>query len=111
MREEEAMAGDQPPTARSWAVVLRKRADVVTRQIAGETLLVPIRGKLVDMQKIFCLDAVAAFVWEHLDGARTLAEVRDAVLDAFDVQRERAETDIQEFVAQLAEASLTQEAP
>lgn len=92
-------------------MVLKKREDVVTREIAGETILVPIRGKLVDMQKIFCLDPVAAFIWEHLDGRRTLAAVRDAVLDKFDVQQERAEADIQEFVAQLAEADLIQEAP
>ena len=96
--------------SRDWGVVFRKHERVVTRQIAGETLLVPVRGKLVDMQKIFSLDPVAAFVWEHLDGSRTLADVRDAVLDAFDVEQERAEADIQEFVAELVAAELIQEA-
>ncbi len=94
----------------NWGVVLRKRDDVVTRQIVGESILVPIRGKLADMQKVFCLDPVAAFVWEHLDGKRTLAEVRDAVLDAFEVGRERAESDIQEFIGELVAAELIQEA-
>ena len=91
-------------------MVFRKHEKIVTREIAGETILVPIRAKLVDMQKVFCLDPVAAFVWEHLDGKRTLAEVRDAVLDTFEVERERAEPDIQEFIGELVAAELIQEA-
>jgi len=94
----------------SSGLVLKKRGDVVTRQIVGETLLVPIRGRVADMQKLFCLNPVAAFVWEKLDGTRTLADIRDAVLDAFDVQQDRAEADIQEFIAELLAAELVQEA-
>ncbi|MBM4036924.1 MAG: PqqD family protein [Planctomycetes bacterium] len=94
----------------SSGLVLKKRGDVVTRQIVGETLLVPIRGRVADMQKLFCLNPVAAFVWEKLDGTRTLADIRDAVLDAFAVQQDRAEADIQEFIAELLAAELVQEA-
>ena len=96
---------------RSWDSVLKKRDNIVTRQIAGESILVPIRGKLVDLQKIFCLDPVAAFIWERLDGTHPLAQIRDAVLDTFEVQRERAEADLNEFVTELLDAQLIEEAP
>lgn len=98
-------------SASNWGTVFRKRERIVTREIAGETLLVPIRGKLVDMQKIFSLDPVAAFVWERLDGTRPLAAIRDSVLEAFDVEPPQAETDVQEFVAELMAADLIEEAP
>jgi hypothetical protein len=91
-------------------MVFKKHENVVTREIVGETILVPIRRKLVDMQKLFCLNPVAAFVWERLDGRRTLGEVRDAVLEAFEVAPGEAEADIRAFIAELAAADLIQEA-
>ena len=72
----------------------------------GETLLVPIYGELANMEKIFTLDSVAAFIWEQLDGKKSLEDIRDGVLDAFDVKKEQAETDIFEFIDELLEADL-----
>jgi hypothetical protein len=86
--------------------IFRKKDDIVTRLIAGETLLVPIYGELANMEKIFSLDPVAAFIWEQLDGKKRLKDIRDGLLDAFDVEKEQAETDILEFVGELLEAGL-----
>ena len=94
----------------SWDIVLAKRDEIVSREIAGETILVPIRGKLVDLQRIFSVNPVGAHIWQQLDGKRTLAEVRDSVLATFDVEEGRAEADLQEFVAELVEAELVEEA-
>jgi hypothetical protein len=47
-------------------MVYRKKKDLVTREIAGETLIVPTRGNLADMQRIFALNGVAGFIWQHL---------------------------------------------
>ena len=70
----------------------RKKKNIVTRRIAGETLLVPIYGDLANMEKIFTLDPVAASIWEQLDEEKSLKDIRDGVLDAFDVKKEEAET-------------------
>jgi hypothetical protein len=92
-----------------WDSVLAKREEIVSREIAGETILVPIRGKLVDLQRIFSVNPVGAHIWKGLDGATTLAEIRDSVVDAFEVERDQADADIQEFVAELLEAELIEE--
>jgi hypothetical protein len=84
----------------------RKKEDIVTRRIAGETLLVPVYGDLANMERIFALDPVAAFIWEQLDEEKSLKDIRDGVLDAFDVNEEQAETDIFEFIEELIKASL-----
>ncbi len=83
-----------------------KKEDVVTRQIAGETLLVPIYGDLANMERIFALDEVAAFIWEQLDGEKSLKVIRDGVIDAFDVKKDQAEIDISEFIDALVKADL-----
>lgn len=104
------MTSEQPSGDLSWDTVLAKRDEIVSREIAGETILVPIRGKLVDLQRIFSVNPVGAHIWQQIDGMRTLADVRDSVVETFDVEQERAEADILEFVAELAEAELIQEA-
>jgi hypothetical protein len=90
--------------------IFRKEENIVTRQIAGETLLVPIYGDLANMERIFALDPVAAFIWEKLDGEKSLKDIRDGVLDAFDVEEERAKTDIFEYIKELVEANLIEQA-
>jgi hypothetical protein len=84
----------------------RKNEDVIARQIAGETLLVPIRGDLAGMQRIFALDKVAEYIWQQLDAETTLEAIRDGVLANFDVSMEQAEADIGGFIAELLEAGL-----
>lgn len=89
--------------------VYRKKEDIVARQIAGETLLIPIRGRLADMQKLFALNRVAEYIWQQLDGKQNLQAIADGVLAAFEVQEEQAAADIREFVSQLKEADIIEE--
>ena len=76
---------------------------VVHRQVAGESILVPIRGNVVDMQCLYALDAVGKCVWDHLDGVRSVGELADGVVAAFDVALEQALADLQPFLAELLE--------
>ena len=91
--------------------IFKKDDCVRRREVAGETILVPIRGKLAEMQRIFALEPVAACIWRGLDGEKTLQQVLGTVLEEFDVGREAAGRDVQEFVAELVEAGLVEEVP
>jgi len=92
-----------------WHKVFKKQKDIVSREIAGESILVPIRGKLADMQRIFSLDPVAEHIWQQLNGKRTMAEIGNDVSDTFDVKREQAEADLMEFIDELLTAELISE--
>ncbi len=89
-----------------WEKVFEKREEIVSREIAGETILVPIKGKLADMQRIFSLDGVGEYIWTQLNGKRSLKEIRNLVMEAFDVEKEQVKRDIREFVDELLEADL-----
>lgn len=84
-----------------WKRVLVNRENVVARHIAGEELLIPIRGRLADMQRIFALDPVAAHIWKALDGSSDLETVLKSVVACFEVSEECARKDVQSFVDQL----------
>jgi hypothetical protein len=82
--------------------------NIVDREIAGEVILVPIRDNVGDLESIYTLNETAARIWALLDGERTLAEVRDAIVAEFEVDPVDAEADLLELVGQLAAADAVQ---
>jgi hypothetical protein len=87
-----------------------KEPSIVSRQIGDEFILVPIRQRAGEVESIYTLNEVAARVWELLDGHRPLAGICDTIVAEFEVEPEEAETDVVEFVAQLAHAGAVREA-
>ena len=87
----------RPRLEEAWA----RSPRMVSRRIGGECVLVPLAGRGADLDSIFNLNRVAAFIWEQLDGTRTGAAVVDAVVERFDVERERAEADPLELLHTL----------
>lgn len=88
-----------------WDKIFRKNEAVVARKIADELFLVPVKGTLADMQRIFTLNPVAEYIWQELD-KRNLNNICNGVVSTFEVGREQAETDIREFITELLEANL-----
>lgn len=80
-----------------------KDPDFVFRRIADEVLLLPIRQNMGDLESVYALNAVAARVWEWLDGRRTGREIRDLIVGEFDVSPETAEADLEDLLRRLAE--------
>ncbi len=83
--------------------VFRKNENFVFRQIDDETILVPIKNNVGDMGAIYNLNEVGAYVWSHLDGQKTLLDIKNGVVEEFEVSPEDAEGTLMEFVGQLEE--------
>ena len=79
----------------------RKDTNIISRQIAGEMILVPIRQKMGDLDCIFRLNETAARAWDLLDGQRTLAEIRDQLSEEFEVEPMEAGQDLVGLMDQL----------
>ena len=86
--------------------VYQPRPEMVTREIAGEVLLVPVRGKLAQLQQIFVLNPVGAYIWRQLDGERDLATIHGGLVDHFEVTASEAEADLFEYLGALEDAGL-----
>jgi methyltransferase-like protein len=83
--------------------VYQKNQNFVFRKIDNDTLLVPIKNDVGDMDCIYNLNEVGAFVWEHLDGEKSAQEIKNLILAEFDVSVQEAEADLEKFVMQLSE--------
>jgi hypothetical protein len=81
----------------------QKDASIVSREIAGEVILVPIRRHVDDLDSIYTLNETAATAWALLDGQHTLGEVGDQIVTEFEVGEEEARQDLFELVTQLLE--------
>lgn len=80
--------------------------NVVTRNIADETILVPISGNLANMEQIYTLNEVGASIWRYMDGKRSLAEIFEKLLQEYDVAEDQLGKDMEEFIAQLQASDL-----
>ncbi len=84
--------------------IFNKNPDIVFRKIAEEYILVPIKNNVGDMESIYTLkNEVAACIWELIDGKKKLKEIRDIILEKFEVTSQQAEDDLIQFINQLKE--------
>jgi len=86
--------------------VFVKNEEVISRKIAGETILVPVCGKLADMRRIFTLNPVAEYIWHRIDGKNSIEHIGNTIVSAFAVDRESAENDAEEFITALLKEHL-----
>jgi hypothetical protein len=82
--------------------VFRCNDNFVFRRIEGETILVPIRANVGDLDCLYSLNTVGARIWESLDGARDLGAVRDRLVAEYDVDAGEAGADLLAFVREMA---------
>ena len=88
----------------------RSSETVVTRVIAGETWLVPITGQLADLEQIYSLNEVGAFIWSQLNGNTSISTIHNLLMDNFEVTAHEAQEDLLQLVQGLAETGLIDQA-
>jgi hypothetical protein len=87
-------------------VVYRPAPDLVVRKVGEESVIVPVRSRVADLDSVVTLNPVASRIWELLDGQRTSDAIVAALCDEFEVTPEAARTDVDDFIRSLAEAEL-----
>jgi hypothetical protein len=85
------------------------RRSFVTREIAGETLIVPVTGHVMDLDSIFVLNTVGSRIWELLRSPNTATQIADIVAGEFAVSPDAAAVDTVEFLDSLSARGLIQE--
>ncbi len=81
--------------------VYKKSDSIVSRKIADEFLLVPIKQNVGDLESIYTLNEVATRVWELIDGKMKVGEIKDKIVEEFEVTPQEAEKDLANLVKQL----------
>lgn len=82
---------------------LRKNANMVTRVIDDETILMPIYKTSDEINCIYTLNKVASRIWELIDGKKTLSDLRSEILNEFDTTPGEVDKEMEKFLKDLKE--------
>ena len=79
---------------------------VVSRMIADETLVVPIRNNVGNLDSIYSFNPLGSDLWKLLEEEISLEEMCAWVTEHYEVTTERALQDIRQFVGELVGTGL-----
>ena len=77
------------------------KKELIKREIAGDTILVPVGKTVLDSNGLFVLNELGAFIWDLLPNAEDEETICKAILAEYDVSAEEAAKDVAEFMVML----------
>ena len=77
------------------------KKELIKRQIAGDTILVPVGKTIYESNGLFALSELGAFIWDLLPTVNTPEEICAAILAEYEVSPEVAARDVAEFLEKL----------
>lgn len=82
--------------------MFQRSEDVVSRDIMGELLIVPLAAGIGDMEdEIYTLNETGRGIWERLDGKSNLQEIACALAAEYDAPEGEIERDVLGIVTEL----------
>ncbi len=82
------------------------KKELIKREIAGDTILVPVGKTILDSNGLFVLNELGAYIWEILPGAETEEEICKAILAEYEVSPEEAAKDVSDFLESLRQLNI-----
>ena len=82
---------------------------VVSRVIAGETLIIPVRKGVGDLASIYSLNEVASTIWCAIAKPRHKDEIVRLIEEEFAGDRGQVEQDVESFLMEMRSAGLVSE--
>ena len=88
------------------AGTFRKSANIVSRVVADEAIVVPIRRGAADTDAIFTFNEAGTALWNMVEADSSCAEMRAYLQREYAISAEQAAQDTEDFIADLASAGL-----
>ena len=85
--------------------LLVRNSATVSREIAGETIVVPICAGVGDMEAVYTFNDLGGQLWRLLEQSRAPEDLIAWVTENFDVSSERAAADVNSFLADLRKSA------
>ena len=82
------------------------KKELIKRDIAGDTVLVPVGKTVFDSNGLFVLNELGTFIWDLLPQAENAEAICAAILEEYDVTPEVAAQDVAEFLQKLEEMNI-----
>lgn len=80
---------------------MKLKENFMLRQVAGTWVVMPVGAAALDFNGMLTLNETGAFLWQALQDGK---DPVDALLAEYDVSREQAAADVEEFLESLRKA-------
>jgi hypothetical protein len=87
-------------------VPIERAPDLVIRTVAGQTLVVPVRSSVADLDRVYTFNEVSSSVWQRIDGKTSVDAIVDAICAEYEVSREEAARDVEELLTEMERLGL-----
>ena len=78
------------------------KTNYASRNIGSELVLVPVKNNIAEMNKLFTLNEVGAYIWDNINDKNTVENIVDLVMTEFDTDPETAKKDTLDFLERLS---------
>ncbi len=93
---------DTIQTAVTLTTICTPSDDIVARDIEGDIVIVPLVAGIGDTDdELFTLNETGKAIWQHLDGARTLGAVAEALSAEYEAPLDRLQEDVLGFAGEM----------
>ena len=82
--------------------ILSQSTSIVTRKTGNEYVLVPITDNIADMNSVYTLNETGAFIWEQIDGKRSVEDIITLLTEEYDINKQKAESDVFNFIDDMS---------
>lgn len=82
--------------------ILSHSPAVVTRKTGNEYVLVPVANNIADMNSVFTLNETGAFIWEQINGTKTVTDIIAALTQEYEIDEETASKDVLDFMENMS---------
>ena len=74
---------------------------VVGRKTGNEYVLIPVSNNIADMNSVYTLNESGAFIWEQIDGRKSVADLINLMMDEYEVDYKTAASDVTGFLGNM----------
>ena len=78
------------------------------REVSGSFVVVPVGAASKEFKGLITLNSTGAFLWKELLLGKTLEELKQALLNEYDVSEEIATRDCEQFIKKLVDGGLVE---
>ena len=80
---------------------MRIRDGYVLREVAGTFVIISTGSENLDFKGVITVNEVGALIWKGVEAGKSKDEIVEKILSEYDVQKEVASADMDEFLEQL----------
>lgn len=85
---------------------MKIKKEFILREIVGDIVLVPINKSTSKFDGLITMNEIGKFIWENIESAKDEEELLQRILDEYEVDRDVAKSDLDEFLGKLKEIDI-----